>query len=78
MFGKYFAKFGEIPRRVALLGGISHTVSDRKQLVESVYTLRSFRGDERAELDAFDPEVLWLYPSFARELIRDRLWRCRT
>jgi len=67
----YVAEFGAPPRRVAFLGGISHMEADAKAKFDAL-EIRNFAGDELDAIDAFDPEALSMYPSFAREIVANR------
>ncbi len=71
----YLAQHGEPPQRIALLGGVSHTAATERIEIEGPVQVRDFSGSELAALDAFDPDVISMYPSFAREIIADRTMR---
>lgn len=70
----YVQHFGTPPRRVAFLGGISHMEADQKARFDAL-EIRNFHGTEFAGIDAFDPDALSMYPSFAREIAEDRSLR---
>lgn len=64
----YLARFGEVPARVALLGGISHTEAALKLRVGST-VIGSYELAQLDEILALDPEVVSCYPSVLRELL---------
>lgn len=66
----YVTQLGVPPKRVAFLGGISHMEADQKARFDALQ-IRNFTGDQLAALDAFDPDALSMYPSFAREIAAD-------
>jgi hypothetical protein len=67
----YVQHFGVPPRRVAFLGGISHMEADQKARFDAL-EIRNFEGTDFAAIDAFDPDALSMYPSFAREIAENR------
>ncbi|RMD84063.1 MAG: hypothetical protein D6815_05030, partial [Candidatus Dadabacteria bacterium] len=69
LFQHHVERYGELPERCAFLGGISHMEANRKFDVQSPVAVRNFRADQLAELDAFDPNWLSMYPSFCREIV---------
>jgi hypothetical protein len=64
----YLARFGEVPARVALLGGISHTEAALKLRVGTT-VIGSYELAQLDEIIALDPEVISCYPSVLRELL---------
>lgn len=75
LLARYLTQHGEPPKRIALVGGISHTEATQRVDLEGPLQVRDFAGDAFAALDAFDPEVISMYPSFAREIVADRAIR---
>jgi hypothetical protein len=63
--------FPVLPRRVALLGGISHGQAVRHLEIRGT-RFESFELTDKGELQEFDPEFLACYPSILRELVADR------
>jgi hypothetical protein len=63
---------GAAPTRVAFLGGISHLEATQRIELESGVEIRNFEDGEFKALDAFAPEMVSTYPSYARELVADR------
>ncbi|MGB5811035.1 MAG: hypothetical protein WBG86_10930 [Polyangiales bacterium] len=63
----YLTHYPMLPERTALVGGISHTVA-REHIRISDMQIRDFAGDQFADLDVYDPDVISMYPSFAREI----------
>ena len=64
----YLERFGSIPERVALLGGISHTEAALKLRVGNT-VIGSYELAQLDEIIALDPEVISCYPSVLRELL---------
>lgn len=64
----YLERFGSIPERVALLGGISHTEAALKLKVGNT-VIGSYELAQLDEIVALDPEVISCYPSVLRELL---------
>jgi len=69
---------GKPPERAAFLGGISHLEAGQRVEREGPPELRNFSGSEFTELDRFDPDLLSMYPSFAREIADDRSLELRS
>jgi hypothetical protein len=70
----YLELFQKPPKRIAMLGGISHTEAALKMDLGGIQ-FRSFLLEELAELEAFEPEVISCYPNLARELYRNPHFR---
>lgn len=64
----YLARFGAVPARVALIGGISHTEAALKMRVGGT-VIGSYELAQLDEIVALDPEVISCYPSVLRELL---------
>lgn len=71
----YVARYQSFPQRTALLGGISHTAAQQRIEVGGNMKVGDFAGDQLADLDAFSPDVISMYPSFAREIVADSTLR---
>lgn len=61
-------RFGRMPERIALVGGISHVQAATK-LKSNVAALASFGPDQLQALASYDPVLLSCYPSIMRELL---------
>lgn len=64
----YLKIYGELPKRIAMLGGISHSQAALKLTVDAVQ-IRSFALDDLEGLCDFNPDFLSCYPSVVRELM---------
>jgi hypothetical protein len=70
VYAPFMEKTGNMPERIALIGGISHSQAAMKMNLDTI-RIRSFQPDEIVDLPDFDPMVISCYPSVARELLRD-------
>lgn len=71
LLSRYFRHHGRLPQRVAFVGGISHMAATHRARIDLPMEVESFTGGELMALDAFDPQVISMYPSFARTLVAD-------
>lgn len=69
-FAHYRRKYGTLPQRVAMFGGISHAQAALKLKIHGI-DIRSFSLEEVDLLDTFEPDMLSAYPSIFRELIEE-------
>ncbi|MBX3465514.1 MAG: hypothetical protein KF878_01280 [Planctomycetes bacterium] len=67
--GHHRRVFGEAPRRVAFVGGVTHLQAGRVEGLFPGGVTRSFRLREWDALVAFQPDLLSCYPSAARDLV---------
>lgn len=63
----FVRRFGHAPRRIALIGGISHSEAAAKLGVRSM-EMRSFDYPELTGLGEYRPDVISCYPSVLREI----------
>ncbi|GAA5066309.1 hypothetical protein N0B44_03960 [Roseibacterium beibuensis] len=66
----YVARFGEAPRRVALIGGISHQATSEGVDLAGI-AIRSFDPEDREGLEGFSPDAISIYPNLMRRLLAD-------
>jgi len=69
---RYFVRrHGQPPKRIAMLGGISHFGAAQRLSFRNV-ELVAFEADAKAALREFNPDVISCYPSILRELLHDK------
>jgi hypothetical protein len=66
------AVHGEALLRAAFIGGISHMEAGQKLAPRGPFRIETFCASDVARLAAFDPDVLSMYPSYAREIVASR------
>ena len=72
---RYFVRrYGHPPKRIAMLGGISHFGAAQHLSFDKV-ELVALKADEIGALRKFSPDVVSCYPSILRELLNDRSLR---
>jgi acyl-CoA synthetase (AMP-forming)/AMP-acid ligase II len=69
LLARFHKEHGSFPTRGAFLGGISHTEATQRAEVDAPIAIEDFAGDQLDALDAFDPDVISMYPSFARAIV---------
>ncbi|MGH9805679.1 MAG: hypothetical protein ACRD9W_00175 [Terriglobia bacterium] len=69
---RYFVRrHGHPPKRIAMLGGISH-FGAAQHLSFNKVELVAFKAEEKDALRDFSPDVISCYPSILRELLHDK------